>query len=211
MNLSSLFSVCVFVLALAVVPQSALADKTPDTNNASINGTSGDRNDNSSGSDNNASTLRSTNHDDYYIRFLAPKFQGKCLTFDPNDDHYAKFIDCSTKSSVYQYQQWYYDMKFGYIKSYHNSYQNWCLTLDDPHRPRNSHRVGYLRMAPCHGGVNQQWYYNEFNEYRFRSGLGFHDYCMDWCRDCGNYVHTRKCDSGHDKDQQYIVGDKFYF
>jgi hypothetical protein len=146
--------------------------------------------------------------DDFYFRLRDSKFRGKCLTFDPKDDYYLKFEDCHDDSKS-AYQDWYYDPHHYTINSFHYNYRDWCVTLDNPRSSRRSDRAGYLYLEPCKSNnVYQRWY--ETSDYRYESGWD-RNQCMDYCRDCGDYVHTRECDWDHDKDQQYFYGDKFRY
>ena len=121
----------------------------------------------------------------------------KCLSFYLNDSNFAKMVTCDDNDD---YQYWYYEG--GYIKNRHNSYNGWCLTYDIHHHDR------YLRMSPCNGESNQKWNYND-KDWRFRSSYD-QRYCMDYCRDCGGYVHAKLCDGDASRDQEYFVGNNFF-
>ena len=148
-----------------------------------------------SNSADSATLLRgSRNANDYFVKLKL--VHNKCLSFDPRNNYYAKVEDCHAGNI---YQEWYYD--HGLIKSRHSNYRDWCLTYDVNHSNR------YFRLYRCHGGKNQLWKYDSHNNY-FRSH--YDGYCMDYCRDCGHFVHGRKCESRFDHDQKWVTGHKFF-
>ena len=123
------------------------------------------------------------------------RYDKKCLSVDSYKPYYARVESCS--SSNY-YQDWYYDD--GYIKN--RQFSGKCLTVLTKHHKK------YLAMKSCNGYDAQKWWYDH-NDYRFHSYYG-KNYCMDYCRDCGHYVHIRKCRNKWDKDQKYLVGRYFW-
>ena len=156
------------------------------------------------GRENNSGSDHDDFDEDYFVKIYDPQYRNRCLTFDPSDDYYVKFSDCHTS----EYQNWYYDHSYKAVRSFHDDYKDYCLTLDDPDKPRKSNRDGYLRLTKCDRSKYQKWDYDS-DDYRFHSGWG-QDECMDYCRSCGDYVHTRKCDKEYDQDQQYLFGNKFF-
>jgi hypothetical protein len=123
----------------------------------------------------------------------------KCVSFDGRNEyrHYGFIESCNSNSP---FQDWYYDN--GYIKSYHPDYYDWCLTYDTSHSKR------YLRLAKCRGDVTQGWDYSN-DDYRFRSEYNT-NHCMDYCANCGGYVHAKRCNDAFYYDQEFEVGSAFF-
>ena len=117
-----------------------------------------------------------------------------CLSFDWKDkNYYATMERCHHGDDT---QKWYY-RKGGYIESAHYKFKGWCLTYDTHHKNR------YYRLTKCDAHKkNQRWTYNSHDQ-RIRSHYPDKYSCLDYCRDCGHYVHGRKCDYTYNKDQQY--------
>lgn len=137
---------------------------------------------------------RSGGGNQYYDYIKLKHYDNKCLSVDAHGAYYARVKSCS--SSDY-YQDWYYDN--GYIKN--RKFDGKCLTVITDHHNK------YLAMKYCNGWDTQKWWYGQ--DYRFHSHYG-RNYCMDYCRDCGHYLHIRECDYKWDKDQKYLVGGDFW-
>lgn len=121
-----------------------------------------------------------------------------CLSFDWRDSNYYATVEpCRSHDDS---QKWYFSSG-GHIQSAHNKFKGWCLTYDTKHHNR------FYRLTKCDAKKStQRWTYNK-HDLRLRSHYPNDKYsCMDYCRDCGHYVHGQKCDHSYNKDQQY----KFY-
>jgi hypothetical protein len=131
----------------------------------------------------------------YFIKLNVDKHS--CLSFDWRDKNlYATMERCKHDDDT---QKWYYS-KSGHIQSAHNKFKGWCLTYDTKHHNR------FYKLTKCDAKKStQQWKYSP-HDLRLVSYYPDKYSCMDYCRDCGHYVHGRKCDQIYNKDQQY----KFY-